>query len=120
MEQMMRTTLRLSLIAFATEFADAQYQPPPPPAPLPPRSNTFMSEELVRDGHKFFGTMASGLAQVVETSVSRWGEPNGYVIGQEGGGAFIFGLRYGTECFIQRMPATIMCSRKAPRPVLRC
>jgi hypothetical protein len=93
MEQMMRTTLRLAaltvcLIAVATKFADAQYQPPQ-------RSNTFTSEELVRDGHKFFGTMASGLAQVVQTSVSRWGEPNGYVIGQEGGGAFIFGLRYG-------------------------
>ncbi len=26
---------------------------------------------------------------------SRWGQPNGYVLGQEGGGAFIVGLRYG-------------------------
>lgn len=96
----MRATLRLAaltlcLLAFATEFADAQYQPPPPLAPPPQRSNTFTSEELVRDGHKFFGTVSGGLAHVVETAVSRWGEPNGYVIGQEGSGAFILGLRYG-------------------------
>ena len=32
---------------------------------------------------------------MVETAVSRWGQPNGYVLGQEGGGAFIVGLRYG-------------------------
>ena len=30
-----------------------------------------------------------------EQAVSRWGEPNGYVLGQEGSGAFVVGLRYG-------------------------
>ena len=49
----------------------------------------------MRGGHKFFGTVSSGLAHVVETAVSRWGQPNGYVLGQEAGGAFIVGLRYG-------------------------
>ena len=88
----MRTTMRLAsltlcLIAFAPELAGAQNQAPPP--------NTFTTEELVREGHKFYGTVSRGLAQVVETAVSRWGEPNGYVIGQEASGAFILGLRYG-------------------------
>jgi hypothetical protein len=32
---------------------------------------------------------------VIERAVSQWGLPNGYVLGQEGGGAFIGGLRYG-------------------------
>src|SRR5512143_2755054 len=99
MEQMMRATLRLvaltlCLIAFAIEFADAQYQPPPPPAPPPQRSDTFTPDEVVRAGHRFFGTVSSGLAKVVETAFSRWGQPNGYVLGQEAGGAFIVGLRY--------------------------
>ncbi|MGC1950851.1 MAG: hypothetical protein WA679_25325, partial [Pseudolabrys sp.] len=78
---MMRATLRTLtlclLIAFAPEFAGAQYQPdtqyqpdaqyqqpqyqqpqyqPPPPLAPPQRSNTFTSGELVRGGHKFFGT----------------------------------------------------------------
>ena len=88
----MRTTMRLAsltlcLIAFAPELAGAQNQAPP--------HNTFTTEELVREGHKFYGTVSRGLAQVVETAVSRWGEPNGYVIGQEASGAFILGLRYG-------------------------
>ena len=32
---------------------------------------------------------------MVEKAVSQWGLPNGYVLGEEGGGAFIGGLRYG-------------------------
>ena len=43
---------------------------------------------LLRDGVARLG--AGGA-----TGVSRWGEPNGYVLGQEGSGAFIVGLRYG-------------------------
>ncbi len=39
--------------------------------------------------------MARGLAQIVERAGSQWGLPNGYVLGQEAGGAFVAGLRYG-------------------------
>ena len=39
--------------------------------------------------------MSRGLASVIERAFSTWGQPNGYVLGQEGGGAFIGGLRYG-------------------------
>jgi hypothetical protein len=46
-------------------------------------------------GHRFFGSVSRGLATIVERAVSQWGLPNGYVLGQEGGGAFIGGLRYG-------------------------
>jgi hypothetical protein len=100
MEQMMRAPLRLAvltlcLIAFATDFADAQYQPPPPAAPPPQGSDTFTPGEVVRAGSRFFGSVSSGLAKVVEEAFSRWGQPNGYVLGQEAGGAFIGGLRYG-------------------------
>ncbi|MBI4367311.1 MAG: DUF1134 domain-containing protein [Deltaproteobacteria bacterium] len=56
---------------------------------------TFSPGELVNEGHRFFGTVSRGLAQVVEQAVSRWGQPNGYILGQEGSGAFVVGLRYG-------------------------
>ena len=39
--------------------------------------------------------MSRGLAQVIEKAVSQWGLPNGYVLGEEAGGAFVAGLRYG-------------------------
>lgn len=76
-----------------------QYSQPPQQVPGPPPQrhsrDTFRPEEIVREGHKFFGTVSRGLAQVVEKAVSRWGEPNGYILGQEGGGAIVVGLRYG-------------------------
>ena len=57
--------------------------------------NTYESRELVDSGHKFFGTVSRGLALTVEEAVRRWGEPNGYILGQEASGAFVGGLRYG-------------------------
>lgn len=55
----------------------------------------FSTDELVDSGHRFFGSMSRGLAQVVEEAGRRWGQPNGYVLGQEASGAFIGGVRYG-------------------------
>jgi len=83
-----------------------QYQQPLPqqqyqqPAPLPPPQrqagpDTFEPGELVSAGHKFFGNVSRGLASVIERAVSQWGLPNGYVLGEEGSGAFVAGLRYG-------------------------
>ena len=65
------------------------YRPPPPP------EQSFTPGELVSEGHRFFGTVSRGLASVIETAVSQWGQPNGYVLGEEAGGAFFGGLRYG-------------------------
>jgi hypothetical protein len=69
-------------------------QPPPPPPP-PNQPAGFTPGELVNAGHRFFGTVSRGLATVIEKAVSQWGLPNGYVLGEEAGGAFIGGLRYG-------------------------
>ena len=57
--------------------------------------NTFHAEELVDSGHRFFGSISRGLALAVQEAVRRWGEPNGYILGQEASGAFFGGLRYG-------------------------
>jgi hypothetical protein len=55
----------------------------------------YSSNEILDAGHRFFGGVSRGLASVVERAFSTWGQPNGYILGQEGGGAFIGGLRYG-------------------------
>src|SRR6202000_658009 len=73
-------------------------QQEPPPAPPPGAQsgpNTYGSDELVNAGHRFFGNVSRGLASVIERAVSRWGLPNGYVLGEGGAGAFVAGLRYG-------------------------
>ena len=66
-----------------------------PPQQPQPAENQFSPNELVDAGHRFFGGVTRGLAMVVEKAVSQWGLPNGYVLGEEAGGAFVGGLRYG-------------------------
>ena len=41
------------------------------------------------------GGISKGIASIVEKAADHWGEPNGYILGEEAGGAFIGGLRYG-------------------------
>jgi hypothetical protein len=57
--------------------------------------STFSVDEVVDDGHRFFGSVSRGLAEGVQEACRRWGLPNAYVLGQEASGAFIGGLRYG-------------------------
>ena len=59
------------------------------------RDNTYSSNEIVRAGHSFFGTVTQGLANVIEFAFQKQGRPNGYILGQDAGGAFVAGLRYG-------------------------
>jgi hypothetical protein len=65
------------------------------PDPASGRPGEFSPEEIINNGHRFFGSVSRGLAEIVEAATKRWGKPNGYVLGQEAGGAFIGGLRYG-------------------------
>jgi hypothetical protein len=95
----------LAVLLFGLNAAPAAAQnmpPQPPPAevapappPQPPPSNQFSPNELIDAGHHFFGGVSRGLAMIVEKAVSQWGQPNGYVLGEEAGGAFVGGLRYG-------------------------
>lgn len=77
-----------ALLAASSGLAQAQTRPERKP-------QAFSSSELVGSGHQFFGNVSRGLALTIEEAVRRWGEPNGYVLGQEASGAFIGGLRYG-------------------------
>jgi hypothetical protein len=94
-EQKMHPVLRvlvlsLALIGAGSAGGLAQSVPGPEPA-----HENFSSNELVTTGHRFFGTVSRGLATVIENAVSHWGQPNGYILGEEGAGAFFGGLRYG-------------------------
>ena len=56
---------------------------------------TYSQDELIDTGHRFFGAVSKGLAKSVEYVFQRAGRPNGYILGEEGSGAFVAGLRYG-------------------------
>jgi hypothetical protein len=81
---------QLSPAVTPQQLADAAPVPPQPPPPT-----QFSSDEVIAAGHHFFGSVSRELALIVEKAVSRWGLPNGYILGEEAGGAFIGGLRYG-------------------------
>ncbi|MFK8250450.1 DUF1134 domain-containing protein [Ancylobacter terrae] len=65
------------------------------PASAQQQPGAYSTDELVNKGHGFFGEVSRGLALSIEKAVSKWGQPNGYILGQEGSGAFVGGLRYG-------------------------
>lgn len=95
----MRKTLILTCLAAAFAAgvagpASAQRRPAPQPAAAE-NPSTFSGSELIQNGHRFFGSLSRGLALTIEEATRRWGEPNGYILGQEGSGAFVAGLRYG-------------------------
>src|SRR3974377_1760088 len=101
----LKGTVVLVLAGLSTGPIHAQVGPPPPnPAPHPvnpppqnppPQGGQYSSNEVVDAGHRFFGSISRGLAQIVEKAGSQWGLPNGYILGQEAGGAVVAGLRYG-------------------------
>jgi hypothetical protein len=85
----MRAALRLSVLAFFLACLSATS------AVAQQSSSHYGSNELIDSGHRFFGGVSRGLATVIERAVSQWGLPNGYILGQEGSGAFFGGLRFG-------------------------
>ena len=55
-----------------------------------PRKDVFTAAEGV------FGKGAEGLADLIEDLLRDQGEPSAYITGQEAGGAFVVGARYGS------------------------
>ena len=58
-------------------------------------SDTFSVDEIVDRGGEFFGSVSQGLASVVERAAGQFGLPNGYILGEEAGGALFVGGRFG-------------------------
>jgi hypothetical protein len=56
---------------------------------------TFTNEEIMSKGHETFGKASRGLGKAVEYVFQSQGEPTAYIVGEEGSGAFVGGLRYG-------------------------
>lgn len=73
---------------------DERYEPGPRPYEET-TDGSYSTREILEAGHGFFGSVSKGLASVVEYVFQKQGRPNGYILGQDAGGAFVAGLRYG-------------------------
>ena len=60
------------------------------------QGNTYAKDDLIGAAEGVFGKGAEGLARMIEGWLEKQGEPNGYIVGREAGGAFILGARYGS------------------------
>ncbi|MDA0820706.1 MAG: DUF1134 domain-containing protein [Proteobacteria bacterium] len=56
---------------------------------------TYDEDDLIGAAEGVFGKGAEGLARMIEDLLRKQGEPNGYIVGREGGGALVVGVRYG-------------------------
>jgi len=91
--------------------ADADPAPSDPAAdnpaaepPLPTRNQTtYQEDDLIGAAEGVFGKGAEGLGKLIQNILKKQGEPNGYIVGREAGGAFIFGLRYGSGTLFHKV-----------------
>jgi hypothetical protein len=81
----------------------AVLQPPPqvPLAPMPPGNlgpdeDGYSIDEIMAASAGFFGKVSANLGAVIEYLFQQSGRPTGYVLGTEGGGALLAGVRYGS------------------------
>lgn len=66
------------------------------PAAAAAQGDTYKEDDLIGAAEGVFGKGAEGLAGIIEDVLRKQGEPNGYIVGREAGGAFVLGARYGS------------------------
>ena len=80
-----------------TSVAAAPAEAPPGSAP------TYAQQDVLAAAEDVFGRGAKGLGEVVERIFRQQGEPNGYIVGREAGGAFVVGVRYGSGTLFHKV-----------------
>jgi hypothetical protein len=80
---------------YAPPSNDAADQGGYPDPKSPGQAGVYDQSEIVSAGHSFFGSISKGLASGIEYVFKSQGRPNGYILGEDAGGAFVVGLRYG-------------------------
>lgn len=93
-----------------TKPNDAYVPPPATPAPgegatpavVAPEPDGYSIDEIREATRGFFGGLSTNLAGVIEHAFKASGRPTGYVLGTEGGGAFLAGLRFGKGTLFMR------------------
>ena len=73
----------------------------------PPEQEGYTIDEIREVTRGFFGTISTNLASVIEHAFKQSGRPTAYVLGTEGGGAFLAGLRFGKgTLYMRSLPGT--------------
>ena len=62
----------------------------------------YTIDEIMAASAGFFGKVSANLGAVIEHLFKKSGRPTGYILGTEGGGAFLAGVRYGKGTLYMR------------------
>jgi hypothetical protein len=65
-------------------------------------ADQFSQNEIVQAASGFFGMTTEAVAKAVQKVFSERGLPDAYIKGEEGSGAFVVGLRYGSGWLIRK------------------
>ena len=66
-------------------------------------ATTYREDDLIGAAEGVFGKGAKGVADMIRKLLADQGEPNGYIVGREAGGAFIVGARYGSGTLFHKI-----------------
>jgi len=73
------------------------------PAVAAVQGDTYKEDDLIGAAQGVFGSGAEGVARMIQDLLKKQGEPNGYIVGREAGGAFIVGARYGSGTLFHKI-----------------
>src|ERR1700712_1730281 len=62
----------------------------------------YTANEITQAGSDFFGITTEAMAKAVQHVFADLGEPDAYIKGDEGSGAFVVGLRYGSGYLVRK------------------
>jgi hypothetical protein len=76
-------------------------------APAPQKTDTvadlkYTANEITQAGSDFFGITTEAMAKAVQHIFGDMGQPDAYIKGEEGSGAFVVGLRYGSGWLVRK------------------
>ena len=75
---------------------------------------TYSKNEVMEAAGTFFGVTTKALADVVGKVFEDWGEPTGFITGEEISGAFFIGLRYGKGALNRKSGASLAVFWQGP------
>lgn len=74
----------------------------------------YTADEITEAGANFFGITTEAMAKGVQRVFSDLGQPDAYIKGDEGGGAFVLGFRYGSGWLIRKTREPMMTYWRGP------
>ena len=98
----------------AQPMAPVGQVPPQPQYSNGARAETYSENEIVHNVSNFFGVASETVAGAVEHVFRDNGQPTGYIAGEEGSAAFVFGLRYGKGLLYMKRRPPIQIAWQGP------